>query len=61
MTKTLLEQAIDTLHRNGYRASPSRLFGGFIEILNPSDNSKTRIHHLETYQFLNERAHQKTA
>jgi len=52
--KTLLEIAIDRLHKAGYRASPSNLYGGYISVI--VDNKKITIHHTDLYPFLNSRS-----
>jgi len=52
--KTLLEIAIDRLHKAGYRASPSNLFGGYISVI--VGGEKITIHHTELYSFLNSRS-----
>jgi len=58
MTKTLLEIAVERLHKAGYRASPSNMYGGYITVLVPVDGNHSRvtIHHTELYSFLNARA-----
>lgn len=52
--KTLLEIAIDRLHKAGYRASPSNLLGGYISVI--VEGKKITIHHTELYPFLNSRS-----
>lgn len=54
--KTLLEIAIDRLHKAGYRASPSNLFGGYISVI--VGGEKITIHHTDLYSFLNSRNRQ---
>jgi hypothetical protein len=58
MIKTLIEIAVDRLHKAGYRASPSNTYGGYINVLVPVDggHSRVTIHHTELYSFLNARA-----
>jgi hypothetical protein len=58
MIKTLLEIAVSRLHKAGYRASPSNMYGGYITVLVPVDGGHNRvtIHHTELYSFLNARA-----
>jgi hypothetical protein len=52
--KTLLEIAIDRLHKAGYRASPSNLYGEYIWVI--VGGEKITIHHTELYSFLNSRS-----
>jgi hypothetical protein len=58
MTKTLLELAIERLHKAGYRASPSNMYGGYITVLVPaaSGHNRVTIHHTDLYSFLNSQA-----
>lgn len=58
MIKTLLELAIERLHKAGYRASPSNMYGGYITVLVPATagHNRVTIHHTDLYSFLNSQA-----